>query len=102
MLRVPHAAPDRKRHVKTKTGQDGRTWGLKVIVGWTGHRPDLFDDVDSAMRAVSDAAHELVSGGRVERFLVGGQRGVDTWAAQAAIDNHLPFTLILPLSVPEF
>ena len=33
---------------------------------------------------------------------MGGQRGVDTWAAHAAIDLAVPFSLILPLSVEDF
>jgi hypothetical protein len=71
-------------------------------LAWTGHRPDLFRDVDGARRAVEHAARELVHGAPVERFLVGGQRGVDTWAAQSALDLHVPFSLCLPFSVDEF
>src|SRR5262249_12455850 len=37
-----------------------------------------------------------------KRYVVGGQRGVDTWAAEAAIELKVPFTLLLPLPVPEF
>jgi YspA SLOG family len=102
MLSVPHATPDRKRDVKTKTGQDGRTWRGEVIVSWTGHRPDLFADPSGAQAAVVEAARELHARGRVERFLVGGQRGVDTWAAQAAQQLDVPFTLILPLEPRTF
>jgi len=71
-------------------------------LAWTGHRPDLFRDVDGARRAVGHAARELVQRKFVERFLVGGQRGVDTWAAQAALDLNAPFSLFLPFSVDEF
>jgi len=76
--------------------------GLEVIVAWTGHRADLFLDSDAAHTAVADTAHEVLRSGRVQRFLVGGQRGVDTWAAEAALDQHVPFTLILPLTVDAF
>lgn len=73
-----------------------------MIVAWTGHRPDLFEDVYLACAAVNDQARNVVRTGRVQRFLVGGQRGVDTWAAQAAIELEVPFTLILPLPIEEF
>jgi hypothetical protein len=102
MLSVPHAASDRKRDVKTKTGQGGRTWKAEVIVSWTGHRPDLFGDPDAASAVVAETARDLCAGGRVERFLVGGQRGVDAWAARAALDLGVPFMLILPVEVHEF
>jgi hypothetical protein len=66
----------------------------KVIVAWTGHRPDVFDDPLAAETAVHQAAAELA--GVAARFLVGGQRGVDMWAAMAAISFGLPYVLILP------
>jgi len=71
-------------------------------LAWTGHRPDLFADPEAARRAVLDAARDVLRSGPLERFLVGGQRGVDTWAAHAAIDLAIPFSLILPLSVEDF
>lgn len=74
---------------------------MSRIVSWTGHRPDLFDDPDLARQAVDRAAHELAdAGGR--QFLVGGQRGVDTWAALAAISLVVPFRLVLPFDADEF
>jgi uncharacterized phage-like protein YoqJ len=73
-----------------------------MIVGWTGHRPDLFHDPQAASQSVVALARELVDAGRVQRFVVGGQRGVDTWATQAAIDLGVPFTVVLPLEVAEF
>jgi predicted Rossmann fold nucleotide-binding protein DprA/Smf involved in DNA uptake len=73
-----------------------------VIVAWTGHRPELFLDVDAARAAVDETAAEIARSGRVRRFLVGGQRGVDTWAAQAALEHGVPLTLILPLPIGEF
>src|ERR687884_2066281 len=73
-----------------------------MIVGWTGHRPDLFRDPAAAAARVDAAARDLVAHERVERFLVGGQRGVDTWAALAAIRLGVPFTLVLPLEVEQF
>jgi predicted Rossmann-fold nucleotide-binding protein len=73
-----------------------------VRLAWTGHRPDLFRDIDGARGAVERAARELVERESVERFLVGGQRGVDTWAAQAALDLNVPFSLFLPFSADAF
>jgi hypothetical protein len=72
-----------------------------MIVAWTGHRPDLFLDQIAARAAVEGAAREVVDEGAA-RFLVGGQRGVDTWAALAAIDLDVPFVVILPLPLAEF
>ena len=73
-----------------------------MIVGWTGHRPDLFRDPAAAAARVDAAARDLVAHERVDAFLVGGQRGFDTWAALAAIALGVPFTLILPLDVGHF
>jgi hypothetical protein len=75
---------------------------MSRIVAWTGHRPGIFRDPAVARAAVNATAHDLVTGEKTERFLVGGQRGVDTWAAQAAIALGVPFTLILPLEVAQF
>jgi hypothetical protein len=73
-----------------------------VFVSWTGHRPELFLDPLAGRVAVESVATELTRGSEVSGFLVGGQRGVDTWAALAAMSRRLPFTLALPLPVPEF
>jgi hypothetical protein len=72
-----------------------------MIVAWTGHRPDLFLDPHAARAAVESAARDVVEQG-ADRFLVGGQRGVDTWAALMAIALAVPFVLILPLTLDEF
>lgn len=70
------------------------------IVAWTGHRPDLFHDPERARQAVERVAHDLVDAD-ASQFLVGGQRGVDTWAALAAIGLAIPFRLLLPVPVDE-
>jgi hypothetical protein len=69
-----------------------------LTVGWTGHRPGLFADPAAARQTVFETARAT----EAKRYVVGGQRGVDTWAAQAAIELKVPFTLLLPLPVPEF
>src|SRR6266567_7558608 len=75
--------------------------GHVMIVAWTGHRPDLFRDPAAARAAVEAAAHEFAGLG-VERFLVGGQRGVDTWAALAGIAQDIALSLIMPVELEEF
>ncbi len=75
---------------------------MSRIVAWTGHRPDVFRDPEAAREVVNTTAQNLVSKESAGHFLVGGQRGVDTWAAQAAIALGVPFTLILPLEVVTF
>ena len=72
-----------------------------MIVAWTGHRPGLFRDTAAARAAVEAVATDVVDQGAV-RFLVGGQRGVDTWAALAASDRELPFSVFLPVAIDEF
>jgi hypothetical protein len=72
-----------------------------MIVAWTGHRPDLFRDPDVARARVESTARNLAEQGAT-RFLVGGQRGVDTWAAQAATALGIPFRLVLPFEVDTF
>src|SRR5579859_7659582 len=73
-----------------------------MLVAWTGHRPDLFDDPAAAEAAVATLADDLVRRHSALSFVVGGQRGVDTWAAHAAIARGVPFTLVLPLEVAQF
>lgn len=75
-----------------------------MIVGWTGHRPELFSDPDTARARVDQAARELADRESADglRFVVGGQRGVDTWAALAAITLGVPFVLILPFVPATF
>jgi hypothetical protein len=67
-------------------------------IAWTGHRPELFLSSQAAEQAVHRVAAELPR----SSFLVGGQRGVDTWAAEAAHRLGIRFTLVLPLEVEAF
>lgn len=72
-------------------------------VAWTGHRPEFFADPRAAEAEVHRLAAELLAEyGPDLRFLVGGQRGVDTWAAEAAMRLGVPFELYLPMPEPEF
>lgn len=73
-----------------------------TTIAWTGHRPDLFADPAAARARLEQAARDLVARDQAKSFLVGGQRGVDTWAALAALDLGLPFTLILPVEPALF
>jgi predicted Rossmann fold nucleotide-binding protein DprA/Smf involved in DNA uptake len=75
---------------------------MSRIVAWTGHRPELFRDPVAAHFAVEEIAADLVRRDAARRFLVGGQRGVDTWAALSAIALGVPSVVILPLGVAEF
>ena len=72
-----------------------------MIVAWSGHRPDLFADPSAARAAIDTLARELAQPPGTS-FLVGGQRGVDTWAAEVAIDLGVPFTLVLPFEAEAF
>jgi hypothetical protein len=74
----------------------------ETTVAWTGHRPDLFADPAEARATVFALASELFERKPSIQFLVGGQRGVDTWAAQAATALGIAFTLILPLPRQDF
>ena len=73
-------------------------------VGWTGQRPDLFADPAAARAAVEALAREHVAeiGASGLCFLVGGQRGVDTWAAAAGISLGVDVEVVLPLPPDVF
>ena len=73
-----------------------------MIVAWTGHRPELLRDPAAALAAVDSLARRVVAVNGDARFVVGGQRGVDTWAALAALALDVPYVLILPLDADEF
>jgi hypothetical protein len=73
---------------------------LNMIIAWTGHRPDLFRDPAQARDIVESTAREFAARG--VRFLLGGQRGVDTWAALAAVARGVPFDVVLPFDVDVF
>jgi hypothetical protein len=72
-----------------------------MLVAWTGHRPDLFRTPLAACDAVQATTREL-AGLPATRFLLGGQRGVDTWAALAAIEARIPFEVVLPCGTGAF
>jgi hypothetical protein len=68
-----------------------------VIVGWTGHRPDIFRDPSLARGEVERTADALAGRWSELEFVCGGQRGVDLWAAAAALTRSLALHLALPL-----
>jgi uncharacterized phage-like protein YoqJ len=76
--------------------------GPHTSIAWTGHRPDLFADPAAAQSAVNQAARDLLAQQPTPHFLSGGQRGVDTWAALAALQLGITYSLILPLDPPAF
>ena len=85
---------------RTTRGKPNVNRPSQAVIAFTGHRPDIFREPDLARATVERLARELQPMAR--RFLVGGQRGVDTWAAQAAITLGVPFTLILPIGPARF
>lgn len=71
-------------------------------VAWTGHRPDLFANPAAAQAAVDATAAHLARTHAELVFIVGGQRGVDTWAAMAGHRLAIPIRLVLPLPPAQF
>jgi predicted Rossmann-fold nucleotide-binding protein len=70
-------------------------------VGWTGHRPDLFAQPDRVRSSLESIARDLVEREGAKGFVTGGQRGVDTWAADAALSLGVRLTLLLPLGLVD-
>jgi predicted Rossmann fold nucleotide-binding protein DprA/Smf involved in DNA uptake len=68
-----------------------------VRVAWTGHRPELFERPDLARELVARETDRLLAehGPRLA-VLSGGQRGVDLWAASAALKRGVRLQLLLP------
>lgn len=73
-----------------------------MLVGWTGHRPDLFRDPAGARVALDALAEDLKRNHGASTFLTGGQRGVDTWAALAGMRLGVQLQVILPVEVGAF
>ncbi len=73
-----------------------------MTVGWTGHRPDLFHDPGAARDALAATARHLVQRESARHFVVGGQRGVDTWAALEAVALGVSYSVILPCPIHAF
>ena len=74
-----------------------------MIVAWTGHRPDLFRHPEAAQAGVDTLAKAFAKQtADALSFVAGGQRGVDTWAMQSAINYGIPFRVILPFGMSEF
>lgn len=73
-----------------------------MLVGWTGPRPDLFRDPAKARDRVDVRTAELATDSDVQGFVCGGQRGVDQWAAEAALGHGLALHLVLPAPIDAF
>jgi len=71
-----------------------------MLIAWSGHRPDVFRDPGFAERSVKRLAAAKATSG-IE-FITGCQRGVDQWAAQAAMDAGVPSYLVLPVTSARF
>lgn len=76
--------------------------GGPMVVGWTGHRPDVFRDPELARQEVERAAESLVGHWPELEFVSGGQRGVDLWVAAAAIAWSVTLRIVLPIPAPQF
>src|SRR6266508_4655811 len=73
-----------------------------MIVGWTGHRPDVFKEPESARRHVELMSEQIVGLSDEVQFVCGGQRGVDMWAAAAARTRRIRLHIVLPVPVQAF
>src|SRR5947209_6240928 len=73
-----------------------------MLVGWTGHRPDVFQSADEARRRLDDLVERVLERRPNAEFLCGGQRGVDAWAASAAAERGVPFRIVLPMAPEAF
>ena len=71
-----------------------------MLIAWSGHRPDVFRELDAAERLVAKLASERAAPGA--EFICGGQRGVDQWAARFAREHGIPFHLVLPVDSARF
>ncbi len=78
--------------------------GLRQVkrIAWTGHRPYYFRYPVAVERRVAELAAALRDEFGDVEFLVGGQRGVDAWAASAAISMGVPYHLVLPVPIALF
>ncbi|MCC7104870.1 MAG: hypothetical protein IT307_06980 [Chloroflexi bacterium] len=72
-------------------------------VAWTGQRPELFAAPEIVVAAIGALVIELTpASGVLPVCLCGGQRGVDLWAAEAALRAGWPLALYLPLPLKAF
>src|SRR5690349_2548185 len=73
-----------------------------MLVGWTGHRSDVFQSPDEARQRLERLAEHVLARWTNVTFLCGGQRGVDTWAAETATTRGVPFRIVLPVPPGPF
>lgn len=66
-----------------------------AVIAWTGHRPK--DLPAGTMERLYAALNKLGVGDRADiTFVTGGALGVDTWAAEYALDHANPLRMELP------
>jgi len=75
-----------------------------VVIGWTGHRPELFADRIAARASVVSIAAQAAMLWPTSEFVCGGQRGVDMWAAAESDRVGMPpqIHLVLPTRIEHF
>jgi uncharacterized phage-like protein YoqJ len=74
-----------------------------MIVAFTGHRSDEFGGWkdNQTHTAVRRAIREALERHKPEKVISGMALGVDTWAAEAAVDLRIPFIAAIPFEGQE-
>lgn len=68
-----------------------------IKIAFTGHRPESFSILSKEESLFNDKLKKLLEKFIDDfYFIVGGCRGVDSWAAKYAINNKIDFDLYLP------
>lgn len=67
-----------------------------MVIGWTGHRPDVFREPHLAERGVAELTSVALQRWSDVEFICGAQRGVDQWAAAAGLASGIAVHLVLP------
>lgn len=71
-----------------------------MIIGITGHRPQSIGGfkANPLQDRVKLAIHEFLKENKPELIITGMALGVDTWAAQSAIELGIPFEAAIPFA----
>src|SRR4051812_27186494 len=73
-------------HAVTEPSGGSRMHSPGPIVGWTGHRPDIFKDPREARDVVARQVQEVQRACPSAQLVCGCQRGVDSWVAEAGVN----------------